>query len=66
MSDNKENSILNYQPCVDQEAFDSKQKKIYLPDFFRKEFPNLSRFLYEDLLKDSKPKNINKADIYKC
>ncbi|MFX0137721.1 MAG: hypothetical protein ACFFDN_29040 [Candidatus Hodarchaeota archaeon] len=29
------------------------QEKFYLPDFFWKEFPNLSKFLYENLIKDS-------------
>jgi len=56
---------------ADPESIHNNEKKCEenmqgLPEFFQKEFPNLSRFLCEDLLKDLKTKNINKADIYKC
>lgn len=33
--------------------------------FFQQEFPNLTQFLYENLLKDLKTKNINRNNIYK-
>ena len=44
--------VANYQPCEDQEPYDSKEKNIYLPDFFQREFPNLSRFLKDTLFID--------------
>jgi len=50
MSDNNKGKIVNNQPCADKELYDSKQKNIYFPDFFQREFPNLSRFLKDTLI----------------
>jgi len=47
--DIEKGKVVNYQSYKDQESCDSKQKKIYLPDFFQREFPNLSRFLKDTL-----------------
>jgi hypothetical protein len=56
MSDDdiEKGKVVNYQSREDQESYDSKQKKIYLPDFFQKEFPNLSRFLKDTLFIEMK------------
>jgi len=46
----KDSVIVNYQSGEDQESLDSKQKNIYLPDFFQDEFPYLTKFLNDRLI----------------
>lgn len=47
-------SELSTQAGQSQRREDTKE--FYLREFFQKEFPNLSKFLYENLLKDLKTK----------
>jgi|GEM_PF-6645694 len=42
---------MEYRKLSKQKDQD-QQEKVYLPDFFQKEFPNLSKFLEENLLKE--------------
>jgi hypothetical protein len=46
MNGKMENSRKSYK------EYEQQKEQFYLPDFFKKEFPNLTKFIYEKLLKE--------------